>query len=77
MLNMTNYSINGNSNVEGVGDIAYFNANYSDNNFSYNMSVNDRKAYENNKVEVDADYEQFKQKSDEYAQTIGFLTKEE
>lgn len=76
MLNMTNYSINGNSDIDGL-TVAYFSASYSDNNSSYNMSVNDRKAYDENKVTVDADYEQFKLKADEYAEGVGVIAKEE
>ena len=54
--------------------MAYFSASYSDNNSSYNMSVNDRKTYDENKVTVDADYEQFKLKADDYARSVGALT---
>ena len=71
MLNLTNYSISGNSNIDGM-DVAYFNASYSKNgNFSVNMSVNDKKTYESNKVQVDADFEEFKSKADEYEKTVG------
>lgn len=70
MLTMTNYNINGTSNLEGIGDIAYFNANYSSNNSSYNMNISNRKEYEANKQTVDADFEEFKQKADDYAKAI-------
>lgn len=76
MLNISNYSINANSDIDGM-TVAYFSANYSDSNFSYSMSVNDRKAYDNNKATVDADYEQFKMKADEYAQGVGAFIKDE
>ena len=70
MLKMTNFSVSGSSYIDVIGDVAYFNANYSETNSGYNMNINDRKAYEDHKADVDADYEQFKSKADEYAQGI-------
>lgn len=72
MMNLTSYSISGSSRIEGVGDVAYFNANYSQNgDFNFNMSVSNRREYEGNKVQVDEDFEQFKLKADEYAELTG------
>lgn len=73
MLNMTGYSINANSYIEG-NDVAYFNANYSrGGNFSINMNVNNKNAYDENKIQVDSDFEQFKNKVDEYAKSFNLV----
>lgn len=65
MLNMGSLSINATSRIDG-SDVAYFSASFSNNsngNFSFSESVNDAQKYKDNQIEVDDDYEKFKEKA--------------
>ena len=62
MVNTTNYSIDGTSNINGM-DIAYFNASSSGENFVVAKNIVNKEIYEEHKEQCEADFKEFEQKA--------------
>lgn len=55
-----NFVATSTSNTDDGTPIAFFNANYGNNDLNFNMNITDFVLYKENKESVDADYETFK-----------------
>ena len=67
MLKMSSLSLNGTSRIEEK-DVVYFNASFSDGSagFVITKNVTDAETYKKNKIQCEADYDEFEEKAMQY-----------
>ena len=67
MLKMSSLSLNGVSRIDEK-DVVYFNASFSDgmSGFVISKNVTDAETYKQNKIQCEADFDEFEEKAMQY-----------